>query len=145
LSIVKRSELGERRDLFRPLIVADIPDPRKAQSEPRAILRAFLDFIVGDFDDDFRSYGDRVTVVADLKRPQSASHVDKLLVGEAFESLADGSVAADVIGDSKVIIGEPAAPPARAAVGGDDHAIDSFGWFHLEPELAAVAGQVRTA
>ena len=85
-------------------VVANSLDAREAQGESRAVLRALLDFVIGDFDDDLRSYGDCVAVIVLLERLKPSGHLDELLVGEAFKSFAHRRVTAGVIGHSEVII-----------------------------------------
>jgi hypothetical protein len=66
LPLVKILQFGQRGDLVNILIVPDSLDSGKAQSEPGAVLRAMLDLIVGDLDNDVRFDGDRIAVISDL-------------------------------------------------------------------------------
>src|SRR6266545_6162271 len=43
-----------RVDVIRPLVVPDADDPREAQRESARVVRAPLDLVVGDLDDDLR-------------------------------------------------------------------------------------------
>ena len=142
LSFIKSLEFGQRRCLFGTLVVADSRDPRKAQGEARAVLRAALYFIVGDFDDDLGLHCNRITVVGELQLFEPGRHLSKFFIGQAFESFTYRRKATRAIGNGEMIIGKPAASSSRTAIGGCDHTIDGFRRFYLEPELASIAGHV---
>jgi hypothetical protein len=141
LPVVKRLKLGEGGDLFGTLVVADSRDPREAQGEARAVLRASLDLVVSDFDDDLRLHCDGVAVVRELQLFKPAGHLGEFFVGEAFESFTYRSEAR-AVGNRQMIIRKPPASSSRTAIGGCDHAIDGFRRLYLEPELASIAGHV---
>src|SRR5205814_1375863 len=85
-----------------------------------------------------------VAVVAGGERLQPGGHRGELDVGEPLEGLAHVGEAVTVT-DGQVVVREPAPAPARAAVGGDDDAVDRLRDLQLEPALAAPAGLVGAA
>src|SRR4029453_14831908 len=123
------------------LVVAHPGDPREPQREPRAVGRASLDLVVGHLDHDLRADAYRLAVVARGQRPQPLGHFGELAVGEPLERLADVREAV-AVPPPQSVVGEPAAAAARAAVDGDDDAIQSLRRLDLEPALASAAGLV---
>ena len=66
LPFIERLKLRQCRCLFGTLVFTDSRDPCKAQREARAVLRASLYFIVGDFNDDLWLHCHRIAVVGEL-------------------------------------------------------------------------------
>src|SRR6266850_2948766 len=97
---------------------------------------------MSDFHDNLGLHCNRIAVVAELQLFKPGGHGCKFLIREALEGFAYGSEPARPVGHGQMIVGEPAASSSRTAIGGYDHAIDGFGRFYLEPELASVAGHV---
>ena len=143
LPIVKLLQFRQSGDLIDAFIVPDPFDSGKAQSEFGAVLRAMLDLIVGYLDNDLRfdrePYSHHQRSVIRLK---PRGHFGKLLVGQAFECFSHRRESAIAISNGKMIVGQPTAPPTRAAISGDNCAVDRFSWFDFEPELASIARHV---
>ena len=126
-----------------PLVRAVALHPREAQRQAAGVLRARLQVVEGDLDDQLGPHVHGVAVAAGLAREQLARLPGEQLVGHALEGLAEHHEAAGRgIARAEVQVRQPALAPAVAPLGGEHDEVERVRALDLEPARAAAAGLV---
>ena len=126
-------------------LVRSIPfDARKSQRQSAGILRALLQIVEGNFDDQLRTHEHDMALTAHFPFEQRRRLPLEQRIGHPLECLAEHDEAvARGIASAKVEIAQPPAPSAAAPFGGEHDEIERANLLDLQPRASAAARRVR--
>ena len=117
---------------------------REAQGHATGIVRAGLDVVEGDLDDQFRSHVHDIVVAGDFQGEQRLRLPRQHRVGEPLEGLAQHhETTAHRIAGAKVQVAQPTLASARAPLDSEHHEIERARGLHLEPRRPAASRGVH--
>ena len=94
LALVDRAHRVDGVRLLRPLVGTVGFDPGEAQRQAARVVRAHLQVVEGDLDDQLGAHVDGIAVARDLTGQQLLGLPGEHLIGQAFERLAEHDEAA---------------------------------------------------